>query len=256
MKTNKNIYANLPSFLDKLVLKKRYEITEVIKKFIIDKNISSVLDIGTTEDFLHKSSNYIIFHLGKFKNHKSISDQTITSNFFTNKLCKSITSDFTKIELENFKSDLVISNATIEHVGDFKNQLKMCRNIAKLSKKFFVIITPNRYHPIDFHTKLPFLHWLPKKIHRAILCLLGFHFLSKEKNLNLLSFGDLETLIKNCNNVEYKMYHINFLFFKSNLILIAQIKKTKEDKLTIKSGGKKDPDIKNRIIKDNIKTII
>jgi hypothetical protein len=59
MKTNKNIYANLPSFLDKLVLKKRYEITEVIKKFIIDKNISSVLDIGTTEDFLHKSSNYI-----------------------------------------------------------------------------------------------------------------------------------------------------------------------------------------------------
>ena len=27
-------------------------------------------------------------------------------------------------------------------------------------EKYFIIITPNRYHPLDFHTKLPFFHWL------------------------------------------------------------------------------------------------
>ena len=60
----------------------------------------------------------------------------------------------------------------------------MCENIINLSKKYFIIITPNRFHPIDFHTKIPFLHWLPKKIHRLLLSLLGFKLLSKEKNLN------------------------------------------------------------------------
>ena len=41
------------------------------------------------------------------------------------------------------RSDLVISNATIEHVGSFENQLKMVKNIILLSKKYFVITTLN-----------------------------------------------------------------------------------------------------------------
>ena len=31
-----------------------------------------------------------------------------------------------------------------------------------LSKDYVVISTPNRFYPIEFHTKLPLLHWLPK----------------------------------------------------------------------------------------------
>ena len=222
-KTNKNIYANLPFFLDQLVIKKRFEMIEVIKTFIDNKKISSVLDIGTTEDYAHQSSNFIISNIGSFDEFKSISDQKITSKFFSLKLCKSITETFLDKEVENFKSDLVISNATIEHVGNFNNQLMMCKNIVKLSKKYFIIITPNRFHPIDFHTKLPLLHWLPKKFHRFILSILGFDFLSQEKNLNLLSSSDLNSLLKEINNIRYKIKHINFLHFKSNLILIGQI---------------------------------
>lgn len=81
---------------------------------------------------------------------------------------------------------MVISNATIEHVGNEKQQLKMLKNIIKLTKKIFIVITPNRLHPIEFHTKIPFIHWLPKKIHRKILSVIGQKYLSEEKNLNLL----------------------------------------------------------------------
>ena len=216
------IYSDHKSILDKIILKKRNEIVKLIDNFFSDKFLYDVLDIGTTEDTNHKSSNFIIKNLNSFKVFKSISNQKIISNFFKEKLTKSITEDFSNMELERFKADLVISNATIEHVGNYKNQIKMCKNIINLSKKYFVIITPNRYHPLEFHTKLPFLHWLPRKLHRVILILLGYKVLSKEENLNLLSKNDLIKIMNEINHKNFNFKYLNFLFFRSNLILIGK----------------------------------
>ena len=71
----------------------------------------------------------------------------------------------------------------------------MIQNITCLTKKYFLITTPNRFFPIDFHTKLPFLHMLPKNIHRMILTLLNLKEYAKEENLNLLGYKDLNKLI-------------------------------------------------------------
>ena len=59
----------------------------------------------------------------------------------------------------------------------------MIENIIKLTKKIFVIITPNRYYPIELHTKIPLLHWFPKSIYRKILKILGMSFYAHEENL-------------------------------------------------------------------------
>ena len=67
----------------------------------------------------------------------------------------------------------------------------------KLSKKIVIISTPYRYHPLEFHTKITFIHWLPKNIHRMILKKFNLVFYSKEENLNLLSKSDLSSFIKN-----------------------------------------------------------
>ena len=125
-------------------------------------------------------------------------------------------------DAEKFKSDLVISNATIEHVGSYENQIKMCNNIINLSKKYFIIMTPNRFHPLEFHTKIPIIHWLPKKIHRRILKFLGLKFFAEEKNLNLLSQYDFKSIMRELNQINYEIKYINFLFIKSNLILIGE----------------------------------
>tara|TARA_B100000575_G_C23001534_1_gene577092 strand:- start:110 stop:793 length:684 start_codon:yes stop_codon:yes gene_type:complete len=210
------------SFFEKILLKKRKEILLVLKNFLNDKAIDDVLDVGSTEDDDNESSNFLIKNLGNYKNIKSISDQTIKSNFFSKVLKKSITDDFNADEIKDFQSDLVISNATIEHVGSFENQMKMCRNIINLSKKYFIILTPNRYHPLEFHTKLPIIHWLPKKLHRSILKLIGFKFFAEEKNLNLCSENDLKLMIKDIKNLDIKIMKINFFFIKSNLILIGE----------------------------------
>ncbi len=223
MKNNKNlIYSNNHNkFFDKIILKKRLEIVKIIQSQIKQFNIKDVLDIGTTSDFENQSSNIIIKNLKNLKNYKSISDQKIISTFFKKKLKKSITNNFTKKELKNFSSDLVISNATIEHVGGIKEQKKMLTNMIKLTKKIFIISTPNRYYPIDFHTKLPLIHWLPKSIHRIILKLIGLNFYSKENNLNLLCEADFNYIIDQ-KNINYKFKYIKLFKLKSNLILIGK----------------------------------
>ena len=98
----------------------------------------------------------------------------------------------------------------------------MIENIIKLTKKIFIIVTPNRMHPIEFHSKIPFLHWLPKKLHREVLSIFGLKYLSREENLNLLKSSDLVNMMKNFENVKYDIRYLRFLLFKSNLILIGK----------------------------------
>lgn len=219
---NQKTYLNRHSSLsDKIILSNRLKMVELIKNYLINKDLFDILDIGSTND-KSKSSNLIIKKLDLFQQYNSISDQKIEDDFFKKKLKKSITDNFTDNEIEMYKSDVVISNATIEHVGSTKNQIKMCKNIINLAKRYFIIITPNRLHPLEFHTKIPLLHWMPKKIHRKILKFLGHKFLAKEENLNLLTKKDLKNFMTKLNQKNYLFIHIRFLFFKSNIILIGR----------------------------------
>jgi len=218
------IYAiNHYTFIDKIVIKKRQEMCDIINEELSDYIIQDALDIGSTNDLDNKSSNYLIRNLKNIKIYKSISDQVISNNFFSKCLTKSITEDFSYDEIHSMKSDVVISNATIEHVGSFEQQKKMIVNMLLLTKKYFIITTPNRYHPLDFHTKLPILHWFPKKIHRKLLKLLKLEFFSKEENLNLLSKKDLITLLEIVGVNNFKIFDISLLGFKSNLIVIGKV---------------------------------
>ena len=113
-----------------------------------------------------------------------------------------------------------MSNATLEHVGSYQNQCKFVKELYRISRKRCIISTPNRYFPIDSHTMLPFIHWLPKKIHRKILKLLNQSFLAKEENLNLISTKDIVEICRMCNLNNFKILRMKYYLFTSNLILI------------------------------------
>ena len=117
------------------------------------------------------------------KKHNSVSDQKIHNKRFSNTLQKSITENFSKSMISTFKSDFVISNATIEHVGSCGNQ---------------------------------------KKIHRKILKFLGHDYYSLEKNLNMLSYNDMSNILKDFKNkIDYKIYRIFTFGFVSNILVIC-----------------------------------
>ena len=181
-----------------------------------------LLNVGTTNDFKYTSSNYIIRNIVKLNSYKSISDQKIEeNNLFNCCLQKSITEEFTKNEIDEFSSDLIISSATIEHVGSTHNQINMINNLIKLSKKMFVFTTPNKYYPLEFHTKLPFIHWLPKKTYRTILNYLGLEFFANENNLNLLSERDIIKMFTSINFKDYYITTVKLFWINSNFIVIG-----------------------------------
>ena len=221
-KNQDTIYAiNHYNFFDKIVLRKRLEISNIINNTIKDLQIHDALDIGTTSDDKNASSNIVIKNIKNIDEFKCISDQIVNSDFFNKKLKKSITEEFSENELYDFSSDLVVSNATIEHVGNTLNQKKMLENVIKLTKKIFVITTPNKFYPIELHTKIPLIHWLPKSIYRKILKFLGLCFYANEENLNLLSVNELKKMLDNYK-IEYEIRFIKLFFFKSNIIIIGK----------------------------------
>ena len=55
------------SFFEKTLLKKRKEILSILKEFLDNKKIVDVLDIGSTEDDINESSNYLIKNFSSFK---------------------------------------------------------------------------------------------------------------------------------------------------------------------------------------------
>jgi SAM-dependent methyltransferase len=63
--------------------------------------------------------------------------------------------------------DIVFSNAVIEHVGDRPRQRLFVSEALRVGRRVF-LTTPNRRFPIEVHTRLPLVHWLPSRIaHRA-----------------------------------------------------------------------------------------
>jgi len=64
------------------------------------------------------------------------------------------------------------SNAVIEHVGDREDQRRLVAELVRTCRRAF-IATPNAGFPIDPHTLLPFVHWLPRRYRDPVLRRLG-----------------------------------------------------------------------------------
>jgi 2-polyprenyl-3-methyl-5-hydroxy-6-metoxy-1,4-benzoquinol methylase len=68
--------------------------------------------------------------------------------------------DARKLPFDDDEFDIVYSNAVIEHVGGWEDQVAMAREVSRVAKNWFVT-TPNRWFPFEFHLRLPFVSWLP-----------------------------------------------------------------------------------------------
>jgi SAM-dependent methyltransferase len=56
--------------------------------------------------------------------------------------------------------DVVHSNAVVEHVGGRERQEAFVREALRVGRRVF-LTTPNRWFPVEVHTRLPLVHWLP-----------------------------------------------------------------------------------------------
>jgi len=208
-------------FIFKLLEKYRNKIFLKFLKHVPFNSKTTLIDIGTTNvDLDHE--NYLIKKYPYKKLITCLSNQTLSLVKKKFPQINTIKGDGRKTRLKANRFEVVHSNATIEHVGNFNNQMKFVKEALRISKKYVFITTPNRNFFLDLHTAIPIIHWLPKKIHRIILKMVGHNFLSKEKNLNLLNSNDLKRICKIIKIDNYIIDNIKIFGFKSNLILIIK----------------------------------
>jgi SAM-dependent methyltransferase len=63
--------------------------------------------------------------------------------------------------------DVYFSNAVLEHVGPREAQRRFVAEALRVAPRVFVT-TPNRWFPVELHTRAPLVHWLPDAAaHRA-----------------------------------------------------------------------------------------
>jgi Methyltransferase domain len=73
---------------------------------------------------------------------------------------QTVVADGRELPFADGEFDVAFSNAVVEHVGGREDQEQFCHELCRVAKRVFVT-TPNRRFPVDPHTLLPFVHWLP-----------------------------------------------------------------------------------------------
>jgi SAM-dependent methyltransferase len=98
--------------------------------------------------------------------------------------------DACALPFDDGEFDVVFSNAVVEHVGGRERQRQLVSEALRVGRQVF-LTTPNRQFPLEVHTRLPLVHWLPERLSHPAYDALGKSF---AKELNLLSARAFESL--------------------------------------------------------------
>jgi Methyltransferase domain len=114
--------------------------------------------------------------------------------------------------------DIVHSNAVLEHAGSRIQQKKFTVEMCRVAPRRFLAV-PNRGFPIESHTCLPLIHYLPKTWFRRLLRGTRYDCWSHEENLNYISASELLAMWP--ANCQPKIVYagIGFGPWKSNLVI-------------------------------------
>lgn len=84
----------------------------------------------------------------------------------------SVRADGLDLPFADDEFDIAFSNAVVEHVGSEEAQRTFVGEVCRVARRVYVT-TPNRWFPVDVHTLLPVVHWLPAGPRNSILGRLG-----------------------------------------------------------------------------------
>jgi hypothetical protein len=157
---------------------------------------SNILDIGMTPNEELVDSNFFEkkYPFPNKLTAASVEDCTCVIKKYPKIKFKKIKPN-NKLPYKDNQFDILVSWATLEHVGTRKHQEFFISECIRVAKKVF-ITTPNKDFPLEFHTDFLFLHYLPHQQFSNICSFFGKKFWGNIKNLNLLTKGDVVDIIQ------------------------------------------------------------
>jgi hypothetical protein len=181
----------------------------------------AVLDIGVTSDQSYESSNYFeaLYPWKDRVTAAGLDDASFLEAKYPG--IRFVTADAMALPFGDGSFDLVHSSAVIEHVGSRMRQQQMLAECLRVARRGICLTTPNRWFPIEFHTQLPLLHWLPSAMHRPAFRLLGYGFFAEEGNLNLMSRRDISDITTAFPEWRFAIQRQRLLGMTSNLMLFG-----------------------------------
>jgi ubiquinone/menaquinone biosynthesis C-methylase UbiE len=181
----------------------------------------NVLDVGVTSDQTYDNSNYF----EALYPHRSrivavgLQDAAFIEQRYAG--VRFLQGNALDLPFEDRSFDLVHSSAVLEHVGSIENQSKVILECVRVARRGVCLTTPNRWFPIEFHTQLPVVHWMPKSAGRYVFRKLGFGDLADEANLNLMTSHELKRLAACIPRWRFRVASPRLFGWRSNLVLFG-----------------------------------
>jgi SAM-dependent methyltransferase len=181
-----------------------------------------VLDMGVTPDTILEESNYFekMYPYTGNITMSSIEDASNLEQLF--KGAKFVRNEQGRpFPFDDKQFDTLFCSAVLEHAGDDEAQKQFVHECIRVAKKIY-LTTPNRHFPIEFHTYLPFIHYLPRHIHQKILKTFKMDFWAETQNLNLLTGKKLFSMLPEEVRIKAKLYYNRIFGIATNLILYVE----------------------------------
>ncbi len=214
--------ANPGSLANKMGRRQRRKMFEHFVSSMKIGVFDSILDIGATADRNFDDSNY----LEAWYPHKDrITAVGLDNAEFLESLypgIRFVRADGRDLPFESAAFDFVHSSAVLEHVGSRQHQTQFLREAWRVARRGVFVTTPNRLFPVEFHTVLPLIHWLPLSLYRKLLVALGHEFFADENHLNLMSVRSLTQTATAAAIERFDVGSVSLLGLSTNLMLIAR----------------------------------
>jgi hypothetical protein len=125
------------------------------------------------------------------------------------------------IPVSDKQIDILVCNSVIEHVPP-RDRVGLAREITRVARNY-IIQTPAKEFPLELHFVMPFLHWLPRPIGRALAKFSPFGLVQRNAMLTRQFFDEINLLsAKEFRNLfpEGQFVIERFLFMPKSYLII------------------------------------
>jgi len=185
---------------------------------IIPTTQTTVLDVGFSDKEYSPTDNYLEKHYPYLNNVTALGIDEPREFVRRYPQVKAFQYYGREFPFSDREFDVGWSNAVLEHVGKQEYQITFLKEIHRVAQIGF-ITTPNKYFPIEVHTRTPLLHYLPKSFFDQYLKLIGKKWATGDY-LNLLSLKDLKRLLNLAGISNYQIIKNRLFFFTLDFIII------------------------------------
>jgi hypothetical protein len=171
-----------------------------------------IIDVGVNDLEYSATDNYLEKYYIHPENITAVAHESLNHFSAQYPEVKAVIADGTNLPFDDNTFDIGYSNAVIEHVGDYTKQQQFLFELVRVSKRGF-LTTPNRFFPVEVHTRIPLLHIiLSKKNFDKFLKLIGKGW-ATEDYMHLLSHAELQKLFENIPHCSYSIQRHRFMGF-------------------------------------------